>query len=751
MAHRPLGLASVQYKSVDLATNSALHHNAKDVHVHIQLDEAPVLQSRGGIPLDKVIALAKWLLTILIGVATAHIAFLVSFATSRLLEWKFDTMQSLLDAEKDGGGLPGSSLLFLLASNALFAGSGIPEIKSTLNGVHVKSWMSVETLVAKIAGVILSISGGLPVGMEGPMIHCGAIVASCLSSKRRYKCLSWQPMSILKKKDVRDLVTCGAAAGVAAAFGAPIGGVLFALEEGASFLSPKLIWRAFFCAMVALFVVFGSNITSFADTAKTSSLFAFGKMRDPSVDRASYLPWELLIFIAVGSVGGIVGAGFTHLNQHVLFRAGVSSLARPSKVFYIVGISILFSLTWMILSGTVGTCLNMPPAIAETEKAELTANLVQYACPSGQYNDLASLVFVRQDTAIRQLLHLQTPLAPPTFTMSSLIVMATLNFLGTAIVLGASISSGVFVPSIIAGAALGRAMGQWMHADDMDFVNVGTYALVGAAAVLGGVTRITISLTIILLEATGDLQYALPLMMTLMAARWVGNIFSEGLYEAQIQCRGIPFLDWNPPKAFDLMSVTQLMALDSFSCLSKRASVDSILAALIERPQQVCWVVVDRRYDSCRGVYFNVLEGTIERHVLVALLHLKSTWSPFEQDPTHVHAIAVDEGNGDVPEIVASAFSAADRTNFINLRAYMNPSPVIINSESHLSFRRLVMSNVVEATAAQAYRHFRTLGLSLLCVISKHGELQGVVTRDQLHALTRAVSSAQTCTACQHA
>ncbi|KAH9056090.1 hypothetical protein Ae201684P_021828 [Aphanomyces euteiches] len=740
MAHRPLGLASVQYKSVDLATNSALHHNAKDVHVHIQLDEAPVLQSRGGIPLDKVIALAKWLLTILIGVATAHIAFLVSFATSRLLEWKFDTMQSLLDAEKDGGGLPGSSLLFLLASNALFAGascalttywapssagSGIPEIKSTLNGVHVKSWMSVETLVAKIAGVILSISGGLPVGMEGPMIHCGAIVASCLSSKRRYKCLSWQPMSILKKKDVRDLVTCGAAAGVAAAFGAPIGGVLFALEEGASFLSPKLIWRAFFCAM---------SLDQISLPSQTQ--LKHRKMRDPSVDRASYLPWELLIFIAVGSVGGIVGAGFTHLNQYVLFRAGVSSLARPSKVFYIVGISILFSLAWMILSGTVGTCLNMPPAIAETEKAELTANLVQYACPSGQYNDLASLVFVRQDTAIRQLLHLQTPLAPPTFTMSSLIVMATLNFLGTAFVLGASISSGVFVPSILAGAALGRAMGQWMHADDMDFVNVGTYALVGAAAVLGGVTRITISLTIILLEATGDLQYALPLMMTLMAARWVGNIFSEGLYEAQIQCRGIPFLDWNPPKAFDLMSVTQLMALDSFSCLSKRASVDSILAALIERPQQVCWVVVDRRYDSCRGVYFNVLEGTIERHVLVALLHLKSTWSPFEQDPTHVHAIAVDDGNGDVPEIVASAFSAADRTNFINLRAYMNPSPVIIN---------------MEATAAQAYRHFRTLGLSLLCVISKHGELQGVVTRDQLHALTRAVSSAQTCTACQHA
>jgi hypothetical protein len=74
------------------------------------------------------------------------------------------------------------------------------------------------------------------------------------------------------------------------------------------------------------------------------------------------------------------------------------------------------------------------------------------------------------------------------------------------------------------------------------FAAAGTYALIGAAAVLGGNTRMTVSLAVILLETTGNYQLGLPLMATLIIARFVGNMFTEGIYDLHIQLRGWPLL-----------------------------------------------------------------------------------------------------------------------------------------------------------------------------------------------------------------
>ena len=70
----------------------------------------------------------------------------------------------------------------------------------------------------------------------------------------------------------------------------------------------------------------------------------------------------------------------------------------------------------------------------------------------------------------------------------------------------------------------------------------GVYALIGAAAMLGGVTRMVVSLTVILVESTGNVSIGLPLLLTLFAARWAGNRFNEGIYDIHIEISRMPFL-----------------------------------------------------------------------------------------------------------------------------------------------------------------------------------------------------------------
>lgn len=86
-------------------------------------------------------------------------------------------------------------------------------------------------------------------GKEGPLVHVGSCIASLLGQggSVRYG-LTWKWLRYLKNdRDRRDLVTCGAAAGVAAAFRAPVGGVLFALEEVTSWY---LIYAIFFSTVL---------------------------------------------------------------------------------------------------------------------------------------------------------------------------------------------------------------------------------------------------------------------------------------------------------------------------------------------------------------------------------------------------------------------------------------------------------------------------------------------------------------------
>merc|ERR1712100_911482 len=70
----------------------------------------------------------------------------------------------------------------------------------------------------------------------------------------------------------------------------------------------------------------------------------------------------------------------------------------------------------------------------------------------------------------------------------------------------------------------------------------GIYSMIGAASVLGGVCRVTISLVVIMLELTNSLTLVVPFMLAILIAKMVGDAFTEGIYDMYIILKGYPFL-----------------------------------------------------------------------------------------------------------------------------------------------------------------------------------------------------------------
>ena len=180
----------------------------------------------------------------------------------------------------------------------LAGGSGIPEIKAFLNGVNLHKVVQVRVLIAKVLGMCFSCAAGLPLGKEGPMIHAGAIIGGVISQGNRLCNFgfdnSWTKFQDLRNDQTkRDFVTYGAAAGVGAAFKAPIGGILFTLEEGASFWSTSLTFRAFFCAMITQLVVSLMNSKQSFGRDDSSEMFAFGQFDNLDNGSTNYRIYEL--------------------------------------------------------------------------------------------------------------------------------------------------------------------------------------------------------------------------------------------------------------------------------------------------------------------------------------------------------------------------------------------------------------------------------------------------------------------------
>lgn len=204
-------------------------------------------------------------------------------------------------------------LKLIVAREPMCTGSGIPQIKGILQGDMSMRWFSV--LWSKIIGGVLAIGAGMSLGREGPSVQIGACVGQGLSQTSRRT-----------RFESRILMTAGAGAGLAAAFNAPLAGVIFGLEEMQKTISPALLL---------------TGITA-SITAATVTEVVFGM--SPVFSMGYLLPLPLNLFdvlVAAGIVIGLLGRLFNIALAYSLntySRLGLSGMKKPLVPLVLAGI-----------------------------------------------------------------------------------------------------------------------------------------------------------------------------------------------------------------------------------------------------------------------------------------------------------------------------------------------------------------------------------------------------------------------------
>uniref|UniRef100_T1J037 Chloride channel protein n=1 Tax=Strigamia maritima TaxID=126957 RepID=T1J037_STRMM len=588
------------------------------------------------------------------------------------------------------------------------AGSGIPEVKCYLNGVKIPRIVRFRTLLAKTVGVTLSVVGGLAVGKEGPMIHSGAVIAAGISQGRSTS--FGKDFKVDKifthfrsDREKRDFVSGGAAAGVSAAFGAPVGGVLFSLEEGASFWNQELTWRIFFCSMMSTFTL---SIILSAYYGKPAEFNYNGLLNFGKFDEIPYKYWELFIFMFMGAIGGLFGAIFNSVNRRLTIFRIRHVHKKSSKVVEAIIVAVMSATVGFLTIYLLNDCqqIGQDPTLYST----------QFYCGDGEYNAVAALWFQTPEATVRSLFHDPARSHRPL----SLFIFFVLYFLLSCWTYGLGIPSGLFIPSLLTGAAWGRLVGILLQIVNPALNMPGKYALIGAAAQLGGVVRMTLSLTVIMIEATGNITFGLPLMIALIAAKWVGDYFNEGIYDMHIHLANVPLLAWEPPPLVHKIYASEIMShpVIAFYGVEK---VGHIVAVLQRETHNGFPIVRPAANDSSNGAEGHY-RGLILRSQLITLLQARA-FIELEDDFIE-KPITMDNFRANYPvtpsiEDVIEKLSPGDENYSVDLTPYMNPASYTVLSSASLP---------------RIFRLFRGLGLRHLVVVTEYNEVIGIVTRKDL-------------------
>lgn len=658
----------------------------------------------------------KWSLCLLLGITTAVIAFCVNVGVENIAGLKFWATLRVMS-----GSMFASYLIYTMANCLLVwgsaavvvyygpaaAGSGIPDVKSFLNGVDVPQVLHPSTLIAKVLGSVGAVSGSLAVGKEGPFVHTGACLAFILSQGRRvHKFLSWQIFNLFSTdRHLRDFVTCGAAAGVAAAFRAPVGGVLFALEEAASWWRNQILWLAFFTTAVVS-IILRAMISHCSSKEHSCGFFGTGDfiLFDLSDGQQKYELFELVPMLLLGILGGLLGTAFNAMNAQLTIWRKAYYRNKPPKAKIIEAVVVAFA------TSTISFCLPMmvpcqpcPANASHTcprAETEQSGNYVPFNCGAGEkYNDLATLFFNTQDAAIRSLLSTKTDME---YTERTLLMYFVFFYLLAVVTYGVSIPSGLFVPCILCGSSYGRLVGMYVSGMYPEHsIDEGTYALLGAAGFLAGSTRMTVSLCVIILELTNNLTLLPLIMLVLLVAKGVGDGSGiKAIYDLHVDLKGVPFLEGQSERFMQYITAKDICAqpVARFKKLEKLHTIWHTLQSTTHN----AFPVVGRN-----GNGEEIILGTVLRSSVMELL-----------------TKAASEAEAESSRHLSLRSPPMEEDDLVDLQP-------LLNRQIHLVDEGMAASKV--------YSLFRTLGLRHIYVIQRPSQVMGIISRkdllpDLLHA-----------------
>uniref|UniRef100_A0A8K9WP78 Chloride channel protein n=1 Tax=Oncorhynchus mykiss TaxID=8022 RepID=A0A8K9WP78_ONCMY len=649
-------------------------HNEKLLSLKYERDRETLMPPPSPLPSRpqgfKCLEISRWVICGLIGFLTGLIACCIDIAVENLAGVKYYVVKQNIEKFTEVGGLSISLILWAVLNSAFVmvgavivaffepgaAGSGIPQIKCYLNGVKIPRVVRLK---------------------EGPMIHSGAVVAAGVSQgrstslKKDFKIFEY----FRRDTEKRDFVSAGAAAGVSAAFGAPVGGVLFSLEEGASFWNQMLTWRIFFASMISTFTLnfFLSIYNNKPGDLSSPGLINFGRFESD----VSFLDFSTLLLVNYGAILKCVCV--------CVLRYVHRPCLQVMEAMLVAAVTATVSFAMIYFSND---CQPLGPDQSEDYPLQLF-------CADGEYNSMATAFFNTPERSVRSLFH--NP--PGSYNPLTLSLFTLTYFFLACWTYGLTVSAGVFIPSLLIGAAWGRLFGILLAAitpNGSVWAVPGKYALMGAAAQLGGIVRMTLSLTVI------TTVYTVLIIV-------IHLVVPQGLYDIHIKLQSVPFLHLEAPATSHWLTAREVMGAP-VTCFNRIEKVGTIVDVLSNTSTNHNGFPVVVPVAICGLILRSQLIVLLKHKVFVELARSRLTQRKLQLKDFR-------DAYPRFPPIQSIHVSQDERECMMDLTEFMNPTPYTVPQETSLP---------------RVFKLFRALGLRHLVVVDSENRVVGLVTRKDL-------------------